>query len=160
MRGYHLHLLHTLRILKFTAWNRIHNQGIAQGTFLFKVQSRKMSSKKGKKSDNTSTDSVPMPSSSLSQGKDGVVQLSVSVKPGSKHEGMFLSYGSVEIRTSAPAREGEANEAVIKQVSKTFGIPKTSLVLVRGHKDRQKVIALGNITVDDAYKVIQSLEED
>ena len=48
----------------------------------------------------------------------------------------------LEIRVSAPPADGEANEAVIKLLSKRLGLPKSSIAIVSGETARHKRLAL------------------
>jgi len=48
----------------------------------------------------------------------------------------------LEIRVSAPPADGQANEAVVKLLSKRLGVPKSSIVIVAGDTARHKRIAL------------------
>jgi uncharacterized protein (TIGR00251 family) len=54
------------------------------------------------------------------------------------------AYGpeELEIRVSAPPADGEANEAVVKLLSKRLGLPKSSIHIVSGDTARHKRIAL------------------
>ena len=48
----------------------------------------------------------------------------------------------LEVRVSAPPADGQANEAVVKLLSKQLGIPKSSVTIVGGETARHKRIAL------------------
>jgi uncharacterized protein (TIGR00251 family) len=48
----------------------------------------------------------------------------------------------LEVRVSAAPADGEANEAVIKLLSKQLGVPKSSMAIVSGEAARHKRIAL------------------
>lgn len=48
----------------------------------------------------------------------------------------------LEIRVSAPPADGQANEAVVKLLSKQLGIPKSTIAIVGGETARHKRIAL------------------
>ena len=48
----------------------------------------------------------------------------------------------LEIRVSAPPADGEANEAVIKLLSKRLGLSKSSVAIVSGDMARHKRISL------------------
>jgi len=74
------------------------------------------------------------------------MKINVIVKPGSsreKIEEVLLSDSDIEreltIWTHARAHDGEANKKVIELVSKYYGVPKTSIKLVRGATSRTKV---------------------
>ena len=48
----------------------------------------------------------------------------------------------LEVRVSAPPADGQANEAVVKLLSKKLGIPKSSVTIVGGETARHKRIVL------------------
>ena len=66
----------------------------------------------------------------------------VKVKPGSSQE-KIIPTGDHEltIYLRAKAHDGEANDALIKLLSKHFDIPKTSITISRGAKSRTKTIS-------------------
>lgn len=68
--------------------------------------------------------------------------ISVTVKPGSKKGPLFERGTEDALIVYVPERaaEGRANEAVIKVVAGHFGVPKTSVNIVRGHTSRHKII--------------------
>lgn len=94
----------------------------------------------------------------LTVRKDGVIQLAVSVKPGSKLEGIFGGKEGVELRTSKPPREGEANADVCIQVAAFVGVAKSKVSIVAGGKSKQKVVGIsGGTTVEDVAAKISAL---
>jgi uncharacterized protein (TIGR00251 family) len=46
------------------------------------------------------------------------------------------------VRVCAAPDDGKANQAVIKTLAKSLGIPKSAVRLIRGHAARQKLLAL------------------
>ncbi len=71
------------------------------------------------------------------------MRIRVRVKPGaSTDEVTRLADGSFVVRVKARAREGEANEAVVKVVARHFRIPRTSIRIVSGHKSSSKLLEL------------------
>jgi uncharacterized protein (TIGR00251 family) len=48
----------------------------------------------------------------------------------------------LEVRVSAPPADGQANEALVRLLSKRLGIPKSSINIVAGDTGRHKRIAL------------------
>lgn len=48
----------------------------------------------------------------------------------------------LEIRVSAPPADGQANEALVRLLSKKLGLPKSSINIVAGDTGRHKRIAL------------------
>lgn len=53
--------------------------------------------------------------------------------------------GALKVAVTAVPDKGKANAAVASLLAKTFGVPKSNVVLVSGGKDRRKVV---RVTVD------------
>ena len=71
------------------------------------------------------------------------MRILVTVKPGSSQEKVVEVTRSddsceVTIWTHARAHDGEANKKVIEMLSDFYGVPKTSIVLVRGKTSKIK----------------------
>ena len=65
----------------------------------------------------------------------------VIVKPGSSQEKIVqTSEETLTIYLRAKPHDGEANTALIKLLSKHFGVPKTTIRITRGQKSRTKTI--------------------
>lgn len=64
----------------------------------------------------------------------------VNVKPNSKIEELTHEGDDFTIRVKEPAREGKANQAVIKLLARHFGIPRSQVRILSGLKSRNKVI--------------------
>ena len=77
----------------------------------------------------------------LHDGKKGSA-LAVRVTPrASKNEIVeILSDGTVKVHLTAPPVEGKANEALLRFLAKEFGVPPSSIEIVRGHRSREKII--------------------
>lgn len=67
-------------------------------------------------------------------------RVSVQVKPGSKKGDAVQASldGELLVYVREPAQEGKANRAVVELLAKYFGVPKSSVQLVSGHKSRLK----------------------
>jgi len=50
--------------------------------------------------------------------------------------------GHVEICVSAKPKKGEANDTLLKFLASFFDVPKTSVIIVSGHKNRNKVVLI------------------
>lgn len=48
----------------------------------------------------------------------------------------------LSVRVTATPENGKANAAVLKLLAKALGLPKTSLVIVRGSNSRTKTVAI------------------
>ncbi len=67
----------------------------------------------------------------------------VKVKPNSKQEKVEkINDREFILRVKAPAIEGRANEAAIELMSDYFHLPKSRIVILRGHKSRNKILSL------------------
>ena len=51
----------------------------------------------------------------------------------------------LKVRVRARPVEGEANEALIKMLAKTLGVPRSSVALARGGQSRLKMIAIDGL---------------
>ena len=71
------------------------------------------------------------------------MKYTVTVKPGTSQEKIIeITPGEIMVYLRAKAHDGEANDALIKLLSKHFKIAKTNIKIVRGHKSRTKIIEL------------------
>lgn len=69
------------------------------------------------------------------------MQFSIIVKPGSSQEKITKNPdGTLTVYLRAKPHDGEANDALIKIISKHFKVAKTSIKIIRGAKSRHKVI--------------------
>ena len=65
----------------------------------------------------------------------------ILVKPGSSQEKIVESaQGELIIYLRAKPHDGEANDALIKLLVKHFDVPKTTIKIIRGDKNRNKII--------------------
>lgn len=69
------------------------------------------------------------------------MRYSITVKPGTSQEKIVeVSPGEIIAYLRAKPHDGEANTALVKLLSKYFGIPKTTIRIIRGTKSRNKII--------------------
>ena len=65
----------------------------------------------------------------------------IIVKPGTSQEKVVVAEdGSLVVYLRAKAHDGEANKALIKVLSKYFGVAKSRIEIVQGQNSRKKVI--------------------
>ena len=101
----------------------------------------------------------------LTLAPGGGSHLSLSVKAGVRSPGVSWSFSDssysssssssscpsrLVVRTSSPARDGLANDDIVKQLAKALGVAKTDVVVVEGTSSGQKVV-----WIDREPKVIQ-----
>lgn len=69
--------------------------------------------------------------------------LTVKVIPNSKINKIVEQHDNfIKIKLTAPALENKANQALIKFLSKQWGIPKNKISLLQGEKSRTKLIKI------------------
>jgi uncharacterized protein len=79
---------------------------------------------------------------SITERADGLA-FKVRVQPKSaRNEIVGLHEDALKVKLTAPPVDGAANKACVAFLAKTLGVSKSSLEIVSGHKDRNKVVAL------------------
>lgn len=66
-------------------------------------------------------------------------RLAVRVIPGARTSGITIEGGCLLIKVQARPTDGEANDAVIRLLSKAIGLPASRLHLLRGATGRDKL---------------------
>jgi uncharacterized protein len=75
---------------------------------------------------------------------------SVRVTPRASQDKITGWEGDVlRVRVAAPPAEGRANEAVLRLLAKSLHLPTSRVRLVRGHTQRNKVVAVEGLTADE-----------
>ncbi|MBN1222912.1 MAG: DUF167 domain-containing protein [Candidatus Aminicenantes bacterium] len=76
----------------------------------------------------------------------GCLYLNVKVLPRSpKQEVVRLDSGEYRVRVQAAPSKGEANKELIKVIAAHFSIPASRVEIVKGHKSRNKVVAVPKV---------------
>lgn len=73
---------------------------------------------------------------------DSVKIFKVRVTPHSRQNKIVESDGVLRVYTTVAPENGRANDAVIKALSKHFGVAKSQIKIVRGDTTRDKVIEI------------------
>ncbi len=70
------------------------------------------------------------------------MKYTVIIKPNSRKGPLVerLGDGSLIVYVRQPAVDGKANTALIELLAEHFGVPKTSVTIVRGHTSRNKIV--------------------
>lgn len=67
----------------------------------------------------------------------------VTVQPNSRSVTVAkISENEFRAAVREPARDGKANLALLDLLARYFGIPKSTLKIIRGHSSRRKIIEL------------------
>jgi len=90
----------------------------------------------------------------LRAGKGGTL-LDVYLQPrASKNEWAGIHQGCLKIRLTAPPVEGEANKECVKFLAGAFGVSRSDVEIIRGHKSRRKTILIRNSTPETLRAVL------
>ena len=79
---------------------------------------------------------------SIAERGDGLA-FKVRVQPKSaRNQIVGLHEDALKVKLTAPPVDGAANKACVAFLAKTLGVSKSSVEIVSGHKDRNKVVAV------------------
>lgn len=85
----------------------------------------------------------------LQQEKSGTLLLHLRVQPNASKSAVAGPHGQrLKIRLQSPPQDGKANRELIRFLSKTLGIGKSCIELIRGQTSRDKTVRLQDITID------------
>jgi len=72
---------------------------------------------------------------------DGRITLTLHIQPGAKKTAFAGLHGdALKIRLAAPPVDGKANDALVKFIAATLGLPKAAVCLKSGQTSRRKVL--------------------
>jgi uncharacterized protein (TIGR00251 family) len=81
----------------------------------------------------------------------GGVRFEVWAKPRAKRSRIVGARGgAVEVSLAAPPVDGAANEELVRLLADVFGVPKRSVVIVRGDTAQRKVVEVSGIGAEEA----------
>ena len=83
--------------------------------------------------------------------------LKVRVQPqASRNRVDGFQEGTLRLRVTAPATEGQANAGVIALLAKSLGVSKSTLLIVRGHGSRDKMVSVDTLTEQEVRRRIEA----
>ncbi len=82
--------------------------------------------------------------------------LMIYVKPRSKETYLRVGEGGVVFYTTEPPVGGRANESLIKYLSKKLKVSRRNVVIVRGVKDRVKVVRIYGLSSEEVMRALSS----
>jgi uncharacterized protein (TIGR00251 family) len=86
--------------------------------------------------------------------RDGAVTIDIAVKPRSSREGVGpVQADRLVVAVNAPPVDGKANEAVVRVLAETFGVPRSAVSIVRGETGRKKTIRIAGLTAAVVMRV-------
>jgi uncharacterized protein len=72
------------------------------------------------------------------------------VKPRAKRDKVELvDSNHLDVWVTSPPVEGKANEHVVKLLSKTLGVPKSSIEIIKGEGGKNKVVDISGLTKEE-----------
>jgi uncharacterized protein (TIGR00251 family) len=81
------------------------------------------------------------------------VRLAVWVSPGAvRSEIVGVADGYLRVRLAAPAREGRANEELVRLLAKTLAVPQRQVDLVAGGGSRRKGLRIYGVSFEEARR--------
>jgi len=70
------------------------------------------------------------------------------VSPGSSHTEIVGRHGDAwKVRVTAAPEQGRANEALVRLLADTLGVPRDAVTVVSGHGGRDKVVELAGLNL-------------
>jgi uncharacterized protein (TIGR00251 family) len=83
------------------------------------------------------------------------VRVTIRVQPrASKSEIAGLHGDALKVRLTAPPVDGAANEALIKFLAGTFGVPVRAITILTGASSRTKVVQMDGVTEDSVRRLM------
>jgi len=77
------------------------------------------------------------------------VTLTLHIQPGAKRSEVVGLHGdALKIRLAAPPIEGRANEALLRFIADSFGVPLRQVELLRGAQSRHKMVKVQGSKVE------------
>ena len=88
-------------------------------------------------------------------------RLRLHVVPGARRTGVVGRHGDAwKVRVTAPPDRGAANDAVVRLLADTLGLPRRSVTIVSGHGAREKTVELAGADRDRVEAALAAAGED
>ncbi|KAK1300882.1 hypothetical protein QJS10_CPB13g01439 [Acorus calamus] len=86
------------------------------------------------------------------------VSISVHAKPGSKIA-TITDFGdeSVGVQIDAPARDGEANAALIEYMASVLGVKRRQVSIGSGSKSREKIVLVEEVSMRSVFDALNKV---
>ncbi|XP_038693580.1 UPF0235 protein C15orf40 homolog isoform X1 [Tripterygium wilfordii] len=85
------------------------------------------------------------------------VAITIHAKPGAKLSSITdFSDEAVGVQIDAPAKDGEANAALVEYVSSVLGVKRRQLSIRSGSKSRDKVIIVEEVTLESVFEALDA----
>ncbi|MCE4600820.1 MAG: DUF167 domain-containing protein [Desulfurococcales archaeon] len=90
-------------------------------------------------------------------GRGVVIQF--YVKPDSNRTTLVVEEDELVFYTDEPPVGGRANASLIKFLSKTLRVSPSKIRIVKGSRDRLKIVEVNDVTLDDVVKMLSEAAE-
>ena len=82
--------------------------------------------------------------------------IDVHLQPGAKRNEILGFRGNVlYAKVTAVAEKGRANQALLELMADAFGVPKSTIAIVRGQTSRNKVVSIQGLTREDLNAILE-----
>ncbi|OIT20887.1 PREDICTED: UPF0235 protein C15orf40 homolog [Nicotiana attenuata] len=89
------------------------------------------------------------------------VAITIHAKPGSKIATVTdLDDDAVGVQIDAPAKDGEANAALIDYISSVIGVKRRQVSIGSGSKSRDKVLIVEDVTLPGVFDALAKVLKD
>ena len=86
---------------------------------------------------------------------------SVKVTPGASKNAILGTWQqAVKVAVAAPPEKGKANQEIVRFFAKVLAMKKSNIMVVHGHKSRQKIVAVAGCTRDELTARLACLLQD
>jgi uncharacterized protein (TIGR00251 family) len=82
-------------------------------------------------------------------------RLQLRVAPAAERSAVVGRHGSGwKVRVAAPPTDGRANDALVRLLATTLGVPERRVEIVSGHGSRDKIVALADLEPDETERLL------
>ena len=86
---------------------------------------------------------------------DKKTTLGIHLQPGAKrNEVAGFKDDVLYVKVTALPQKGQANRALLELLAQTLGVPKNALDILRGHTNRNKVVAIQGLTAGELKDIL------
>ncbi|HUF27909.1 MAG TPA: DUF167 domain-containing protein [Gemmatimonadaceae bacterium] len=86
--------------------------------------------------------------------RDGGVRFAVRVQPRSSRTAIEGTHGdALRVRLTAPPVDGAANEALVRLLAESLGVPRHAVRIVTGSTSRTKTVEVDGVTADAVQRL-------
>ena len=90
---------------------------------------------------------------------DNSLMLSCYIQAGASKSRLCGEFnGNLKLQIQCPPVDGKANNEIIKFLSKTFNVSKSKVGIIKGEKQKTKIIKISGISKKDFVKILEELE--